>query len=308
MATKPIIICVTGGKGGTGKTLVAVNLATMFKNEGYNTLLVDGDSENPNTYLLLGGELGKREEVLFFKPSINEEKCTKCGLCAQNCVPHALLHVKDSVPVPILAVCSGCKLCYKICPVDAIEADYKTVGWIYELNERGINLLVSELKPGEARSASVIESLLEVLDKKINNAKDSYDVVIIDTAPGAHCDVEELIEEADYVIPVTEPTRFGLTDLIRINELITLLHKEFKVIVNRSTLLGYKNQFFDDLDNLELDILGKIPLHDEVVNSYCVGVPLMEDKRDNEKMGPAYSAFLDIFENIKEWINIKKMK
>ena len=306
MTNKPVIICVTGGKGGTGKTLVAVNLATMFKNEGYKTLLVDGDSENPNTYLLLGGELGNKKEVLFFKPSINEDKCTKCGLCAQNCVPHALLHVKDSFPIPILAVCSGCKLCYKICPVDAIEADYKTVGWIYELKEKGIDLLVGELKPGEARSASVIEALLEDLEYKIEQTKEEYDVVIIDTAPGAHCDVEELIEEADYVIPVTEPTRFGLTDLIRINELIELLHKEYRVIVNRSTLLGYKNQFFEDLDKLNLDILGKIPLHDEVVNSYCVGIPLMEEKKDNEDMGPAYSAFLDIYKNVKEWINTGK--
>lgn len=304
MTNKPIIICVTGGKGGTGKTLVAVNLATMFKNDGYKTLLVDGDSENPNTYLLLGGELGKRKEVLFFKPSINEEKCTKCGLCAENCVPHALLHVKDSYPIPILTVCSGCRLCYKICPTGAIEADYKTVGWIYELREKGIDLLVGELKPGEARSASVIESLMKYLEEKIQ-AEGNYDVVIIDTAPGAHCDVEELIEAADYVIPVTEPTRFGLSDLIRINELITLLHKEFKVIVNRSTLLGYKNQFFEELADLQLDVLGNIPLHDEVVNSYCAGVPLMENKKSSEKRGPAYTAFLEIFAKVKEWIKIR---
>jgi MinD superfamily P-loop ATPase len=304
MTKKPIFICVTGGKGGTGKTLVAVNLATMFKNEGYKTLLVDGDSENPNTYLLLGGKLGKREEVLFFKPSINEEKCTKCGICAENCVPHALLHVKDAFPIPILAVCSGCKLCYKICPTEAIKEDYKIVGWRYKLKEKGIDLLVGELKPGEARSVSVIESLLEELDKIIDQTQDGYDVVIIDTAPGAHCDVEELIEKADYVIPVTEPTKFGLSDLIRINELITLLHKEFKVIINRSTLLGYKNQFFNELNHFQLDILGNIPLDDEVVNSYCIGVPLMENKKKNENNGPAYKAFMEIYGKVKKWIKI----
>ncbi len=306
MANKPKIICVTGGKGGTGKTLVAVNLAIMFKNEGFKTLLVDGDSENPNTYLLLGGKLGKRESVLFFKPLINEEKCTKCGICADNCVPHALLHIKDSIPIPILAVCSGCKLCFKICPAVAIEPDYKTVGWVYNITIRDIDLLVGELKPGEARSATVIEALLAKVDNKINNIGEKYDIVIIDTAPGAHCDVEELIEKADYVIPVTEPTKFGLSDLIRINELISLLHKDFKVIINRSTLLGYKNQFFNEIKNLKLEILGNIPLDDEVVNSYCAGVPLMENKKAHEEIGPAYQAFLKIYETIKEWIKFEK--
>ncbi|TFG25388.1 MAG: (4Fe-4S)-binding protein, partial [Promethearchaeota archaeon] len=83
--SKPSIICVTGGKGGTGKTLVAVNLATIFKNQGKNVLLIDGDVENPNTYLLLNGKLENQIEVPFFKPEIIEEKCSKCGLCAQNC-------------------------------------------------------------------------------------------------------------------------------------------------------------------------------------------------------------------------------
>ncbi|MFX1388367.1 MAG: AAA family ATPase, partial [Promethearchaeota archaeon] len=203
MPKRPKIICITGGKGGTGKTLVAVNLATMFSNEGKNILLIDGDVENPNTYLLLGAKLKNKKSVPFFKPKINEEKCTKCGLCAENCASHALLHIKDSYPIPILTVCSGCMLCYKICPTKAIEKDYKTIGWTYSTNIDGISLLIGELKPSEARSAAIVEDLLDNLDNIIEYEPEKFDIILLDTAPGAHCDVELLINKADIIVPVT---------------------------------------------------------------------------------------------------------
>ena len=302
MSKKPVVICVTGGKGGTGKTLVAVNLATMFKNIGKKVLLIDGDVENPNTYLLLGGELENQKSVPFFKPEIIEEKCTKCGLCAENCAPHALLHIKDAYPIPILAVCSGCKLCYKICPVEAIKAGQKTIGWIYSTIKNGISLLIGELKPSEARSAAVVEALLEKLDEIIKTEQTKYEYIILDTAPGAHCDVELLINKADFVVPVTEPTRFGKLDLIRIIELIELINKDSRAIVNRSSLLGYRDQFLKELEEKNIKILGDIPLDDDIVNSYCQGIPLM-DENSEFKSGEGYKAFQEIFKNLIEWID-----
>jgi MinD superfamily P-loop ATPase len=303
MVRKPIVICVTGGKGGTGKTLVAVNLATMFKNEGRKTLLIDGDVENPNTYLLLGGKLENKKSVPFFKPKINEEKCTKCGLCAENCAPHALLHIKDAYPIPILPVCSGCKLCYKICPVEAIEEDQKVIGWIYSTKKNGLSLLIGELKPTEARSAAVVEALLEKLDEIIEKDEEKYEIIILDTAPGAHCDVELLINKADIVIPVTEPTKFGKLDLIRIIELIELISKDYRAIVNRSSLLGYRDQFLKELNDKNIKILGDIPLDDDIVNSYCQGIPLMAEN-SKFKSGEGYKSFQKIFTNLKTWIKI----
>jgi len=305
MAKKPKIICVTGGKGGTGKTLVAVNLAVMLKNNGLRVILIDGDVENPNTFLLLNGNLENPKEVRFFKPKIIANKCTKCGLCAENCATHALLYVKDKVPIPVLTVCSGCKLCYKICPTGAIEEDSRVIGWTYRTKVSGISLLVGELKPSEARSVAIVEDLLDQLDEILEKEPDKFDVVIIDTAPGAHCDVEELINKADYVIPVTEPTRFGKLDLLRIVELITLLRKEFKVIVNRSSLLGFKDEFLKDLRGNNLEILGDIPLDQDIVQSYCQGVPLMDNNGKFSKQGEGYQAFLEIYTNLVEWSDIK---
>ncbi len=301
MSKRPKIICVTGGKGGTGKTLVAVNLATMFKNIGKRVLLIDGDVENPNTYLLLGGELQNKKAVPFFKPKIIEEKCTKCGLCAENCAPHALLHIKDMYPIPILPVCSGCKLCYKICPTEAIEEDHKVIGWTYSTKKNGLSLLIGELKPSEARSAAVVEVLLEKLDDIIEKDPEKFDIIILDTAPGAHCDVELLINKADIVIPVTEPTKFGKLDLLRIIELIELIKKKYQAIVNRSSLLGFRDQFLKELEEKNIKILGDIPLDDDIVNSYCQGSPLM-DMNSKFKGGEGYKSFQKIFENLKTWI------
>jgi MinD superfamily P-loop ATPase len=303
---KPKIICVTGGKGGTGKTLVAVNLAIMFKNRGFKVLLIDGDVENPNTFLLLNAKLKNKTEVLYFLPKIIEEKCTKCGLCAENCETHALLYIKDSYPIPISTVCSGCKLCYKICPTNAIEPDLKVIGWTYTASAFNIDLFLGELKPAEARSAVIVNKLMGNLESVINTEPEKYDVIVLDTAPGAHCDVEELINNADLVIPVTEPTRFGKLDLLRIIELINLLKKEYKAIVNRSSLLGYKEKFLKELEEKGIEILGDIPLDEEIVSSYCQGIPLMEEKSKFDRDGAGYKSFEKIFENLLKWGDFSK--
>jgi len=298
---KPKIICVTGGKGGTGKTLVAVNLAIMIKNRGYKVLLIDGDVENPNTFLLLNAKLKNKTKVLYFLPKIIEDKCTKCGLCAENCETNALLYIKDSYPIPISTVCSGCKLCYKICPTNAIEPDFKVIGWTYTASAFNIDLFLGELKPAEARSAVIVNKLMENLENVIKTEPEKYNIVILDTAPGAHCDVEELINSADFVIPVTEPTRFGKVDLLRIIELIELLKREYKAIVNRSSLLGYKEKFLKELEEKGIEILGDIPLDEEIVSSYCQGIPLMEERSKFDRDGAGYKSFEKIFENLIKW-------
>ena len=303
MSTKKSkIICITGGKGGTGKTLCAVNIAVMFRNEGYNVLLIDGDVENPNTYLLLNRKLENEIEVPFFMPKIIENKCSQCGMCAQNCTNHALLYIDESVPILMSSLCSGCKLCYKICPENAIKPDFKTLGWMYSTEINGLSLLLGELKPSEARSAGIVEALIENLEDSMQKKPNKLDIVIFDTAPGAHCDVELLIDKSDVVIPITEPTRFGKLDLSRIIELINLLEKDYKVIVNRSSLLGFRDQFLKELQEANIKILGDIPMDADIVNSYCLGKPLMDKESGFDKTGAGFIAFTYIYEDLKKWL------
>ncbi|MFX0028675.1 MAG: AAA family ATPase [Candidatus Hermodarchaeota archaeon] len=301
---RPKIICITGGKGGTGKTLCAVNIAVMFKNEGYKVLLIDGDVENPNTYLLLNKNLDNQFEVPFFLPKILEDKCSQCGICAKNCQQHALLYIDDSIPILMSSLCSGCKLCLKICPENAIGSDFKTLGWVYSTEVNDIRLFVGELKPSEARSAGIVEALLENLENCINQDENNFEIVILDTAPGAHCDVELLIDVSDFIIPVTEPTRFGKIDLMRIMDLIKLLKKKYKVIVNRSSLLGFKDQFLKELQEEEIDLLGDIPMDRDIVNSYCQGTPLMDYNAKFDRNGPGFIAFMNIYNNLKNWLDL----
>lgn len=301
---KPKIVAVTGGKGGTGKTLIAVNFAIMFKNQGKKVLLIDCDADNPNTYLLLGGQLENREEVTFFLPEFNNDLCTKCGLCSENCMSHSILQIKNQYPIPMLNLCSGCKLCYKICPVNAITQSSKIIGSTYKTRVRGLDLWVGELKVGEARTAAIIENMLEKMEKLIEKNPEKYDVIVVDTAPGAHCDVEKSLSVADYIISVTEPTPFGALDLRRIIMLINLLGKTTKVIINRSSLVGNKDQFISELKDEGISDLGDIPLDKEIVESYAMGIPIMDGNAKFSKNGNGYLAFKRVFNSLEEWINI----
>ncbi len=285
-------IAFTGGKGGTGKTLIAVNLAIKLQNDGYKVLLLDCDTENPNSNILLGKSIDDKDvikkEVNIFIPTFDESKCTKCGKCQTACYRHAILQLLDQFPSVLDHMCSGCRTGERICPENAILEGSKPIGSTYFMKNiiegKGqVDLFIGELLEGEAVSALIVEYIFEVAAELMNEAEKSgspYDIVVIDTSPGAHCDVEHSLENADEILCVTEPTPFGAHDLRRILDLLNVINKSGKVILNRSDLTDYRDQIFSINQEYDTEIIGEIPISQEIIEDYAQGKPFVNDPRE----------------------------
>ncbi|MCP4764589.1 MAG: P-loop NTPase [archaeon] len=297
-------IAVTGGKGGTGKTLVAINLAVKFAMEGLKVLIIDCDVENPNCNILLGKKLidsnVMKTPVNIFQPSFNQDKCNQCGNCREACYRNAILQFPEQFPFLMENMCSGCETCIKICPMDAITPSIRRIGNHYYISSiyPNLDLLLGELTEGEAVSIKIVEQILsfgESLDKK-----KSYDIIIIDTAPGAHCDVEKSLSEADQIICVTEPTPFGEHDMKRILDLIDILGQKSNYIINRANITDYRTPIIELTEKRGIPLLGEIPLDNIIIEDYAKGIPFVTD----ERKFPAKSSFLEIYQRIKTKIEV----
>jgi MinD superfamily P-loop ATPase len=208
-------ITVTGGKGGTGKSTVATNLALLLSKK-YKVVFVDADVECPNDYILLSSTLENEEEVKLFKPKFDYQKCTKCGLCVENCSENALLQFKEGYPFLMPTLCSGCRTCQLVCPVEgAILDDYRLVGHTYrtKINDN-LELVTGVLGEGEERSYPTV---LAARTRAMNIDANIY---LFDTMPGTGNHVAAAIEDSDVVITVTEPTPLGRHDLEMILKLL----------------------------------------------------------------------------------------
>ncbi|MFX0100086.1 MAG: P-loop NTPase [Candidatus Hodarchaeota archaeon] len=267
-------IGVSGGKGGTGKTFVAVNLAVGLSRD-YKVLLIDADVDNPNCSILLGESLDEPVKmVTCFFPKIDEEKCIKCGKCSRICRFHALFYIEEKVPMLVEPLCKSCTLCQRICPSKAIEADEKEIGELFFKKGGNMDLLVGRLRTGSAKSTPLIMQMMEYANDELISKKD-YDFVIVDTSPGAHCDVEHALSEVERVICVTEPTPLGKHDLDRILQLCKIVGKDADIIINRSDMADYKGGIEEISEKFGSKIISRIPLSRDVMETYARGIPIM---------------------------------
>lgn len=211
-----IKVLVTGGKGGTGKTFVATNLAYLAARKGIATLLVDADVGNPNTWISLGASKPRRIATVYsYRPSIDESRCSLCGKCVEVCPAHALALIPGKRVLLIDTLCEGCMLCMYVCPQRAVNQLMSEVGWISVTRHGPLDVLVGELRPGERHEDLVVEKLLEYLA----NAEQGKELIVIDSPAGTRL-VYKLAKRSDRYVCVVEPTPLSLNGMKRLMRFI----------------------------------------------------------------------------------------
>jgi MinD superfamily P-loop ATPase len=270
-----VIIAIASGKGGTGKTTVAVSLALAVAQtvatgqcgEGGRVRVLDCDVEEPNVHLFLKPIIEAQQEAGVLTPVVDEGRCDLCGDCADVCAYHAMAVVGPGVLV-FPELCHGCGSCALSCSRGAIREELRVTGVVEEGCAEGVFFVHGVLNVGEAMAVPLIRQV-----KKRASQAAAHDLVILDCPPGTACPVVECLRGADYALMVTEPTPFGLHDL----ELaVQVARDELKlpvgVVINRD---GFGDHGVERYCGSEgIPIMMRLPLERRIAEACSEGVPV----------------------------------
>jgi len=275
-----MVISVASGKGGTGKTTVATSLA-LSVNSGVQFL--DCDVEEPNAQIFIKSKINNKIPAFIPVPQIDKNKCNFCRICAKVCAYNAIAVLKNDVLV-FKELCHGCGACSYFCPQGAIREVNRKIGFV-ELGEKdNLQFVQGTLNIGEAMSPPLIRQVKQHID--FNKT------VIIDAPPGTSCPVIESIKNSKFCILVSEPTPFGLNDLILAVEVIRKLNIPFGVVINRSDLGNEETDRYCKKENIQ--VLMRIPFKKEIAVAYSKGTPFIEEFPNYRK------EFTTLYNRIKE--------
>lgn len=256
-------IAIASGKGGTGKTFVSTNLFNVLKEKSMPVTLIDCDAEEPNDREFFLGENTNSFDVTQEVPVIDTANCTYCGKCAEYCQYNAIFFLQEARMIQVMEdLCHGCGACFVACEYGAITAKESVLGSVntYQIDNNA-TLTEARMKVG-------VHSPVPVIKAAIKQAKPT-DLVLMDAPPGTSCPFIQTVNLADYVVLVTEPTPFGLSDLKQSVETLKTLGKSYGVIINRAGL-GDEG-VYNYLEKEKITLLMSIPFDRKIASVYSTG-------------------------------------
>jgi MinD superfamily P-loop ATPase len=253
-------IAIASGKGGTGKTIVATNLAAILAQDDHPVAYLDCDVEAPNGHIFVKPEIVHRETVSIPVPEVNETRCTHCGRCGEFCQYSAIACLGSAV-LTFPDLCHGCGGCSLVCSEGAIREVPRAIGEVEWGAAGAVQFVQGRLRIGQAISPPLIRAVKKHLPRT--------GIAILDAPPGTSCPVVETIRDTDLVLLVTEPTPFGLHDLRLAVETVKEAHLPHAVVINRAGLgRGEVRQY---CERAGIPILLEIPEDRRIAETYSRG-------------------------------------
>ncbi len=272
-----MIISVASGKGGTGKTTISTSLALSIS----DVQILDCDVEEPNARIFINPEIDKKESVSVPVPEVEISKCDGCGKCGEVCVYNAIAVVNKKVLI-FPELCHGCGSCSYFCPQQAIKERDKEIGFVETGKKENLTFVHGMLNIGETMAPPLIREVKKhILPGKTN---------IIDAPPGTSCPVITAVQGSDFCLLVTEPTPFGLNDLILAVEVLREIKIPFGVVINRADLGDSKTDDYCRRENIR--VLMRIPFRKEIASAYSKGISIVKALPEYKKN------FINLYEKI----------
>lgn len=268
-----LTIAVLSGKGGTGKTLVSVNLAAVEDKATY----IDCDVEEPNGHLFLKPSSVFEQVITVGKPEVDQKLCDGCRICSKACAFNALAVIGKQLLI-FEEICHSCGLCMSLCPQHALIEVQKPLGVVRKGNSGSITFLSAEMRIGESSAVPLIKALMR--EKQTG-------LTILDSPPGSGCLVTETVSHADFCLLVAEPTLFGSHNLVMVHELVMLLGKPCAVLLNKTEEGKNPSEAYAKTHGLR--ILGSLPYDQQLAHLTSEGLVA---SRESERYHSYFSTLL----------------